>query len=105
LRALAVTSAKRAGVLPDIPTVGEFIPGYEVSAWDGLVAPKGTPAEIVYKLNVAVNAALGDPKLRARLDELGLGAAPGSIAAFSKLIADDTEKWAKVVKFAGIKAD
>jgi tripartite-type tricarboxylate transporter receptor subunit TctC len=105
LRALAVTSAKRVEVLPGIPTVGEFIPGYEVSAWDGLVAPKGTPAEIVNKLNVEVNAALADPKLNARLDELGVGAAPGSVAEFSKLLADDVERWAKVVKFAGIKAD
>jgi tripartite-type tricarboxylate transporter receptor subunit TctC len=105
LRALAVTSVKRVQVLPGIPTISEFIPNYNVSAWDGLVAPKDTPAEIVSKLNMQVNAALADPKLRARLDELGLGAAPGSTAQFRKLIADDTEKWAKVVKFAGIKAD
>jgi tripartite-type tricarboxylate transporter receptor subunit TctC len=105
LRALAVTSAKRVEALPGIPTVGEFIPGYEVSAWDGLVAPKGTAAEIVNKLNGEVNAALADPKLNARLDELGLGAAPASNAEFSKFLADDVEKWAKVVKFAGIKAD
>jgi tripartite-type tricarboxylate transporter receptor subunit TctC len=105
LRALAVTSVKRVEVLPGVPTIGEFVPGYEVSAWDGLVAPKGTPAEIVNKLNVEVNAALADPKLNARLGELGLGAAPGSVGEFSKLLADDVEKWAKVVKFAGIKAD
>jgi tripartite-type tricarboxylate transporter receptor subunit TctC len=105
LCALAVTSVKRVEVLPGIPTIGESIPGYEVSAWDGLVAPKGTPAEIVNKLNMEVNGALADPKLSARLVELGLGAAPGSIAEFSKLLADDVEKWAKVVKFAGIKAD
>jgi len=105
LRALAVTSAKRVQVLPDIPTIGEFIPNYEVSAWDGLVAPKDSPAEIVSKLNMQVNAALADAKLQVRLDELGLGATPGSTAEFRKLVADDTEKWAKVVKFAGIKAD
>jgi tripartite-type tricarboxylate transporter receptor subunit TctC len=105
LRALAVTASKRVEVLPGIPTVGEFIPDYEVSAWDGLVAPKGTPANIVNTLNAEVNAALADAKLRARLDELGLAAAPESITEFSTFIAGDTEKWAKVVKFAGMKAD
>jgi tripartite-type tricarboxylate transporter receptor subunit TctC len=105
LRVLPVTSAKRVEVLPDIPTVSEFIPDYEVSAWDGLVAPKDTPAEIINKLNMEVNGALADAKLKARLVELGLRAAPGSTAEFRKFIAEDTDKWAKVVKFAGIKTD
>jgi tripartite-type tricarboxylate transporter receptor subunit TctC len=105
LCALAVTAPKRVEVLPGVPTVGEFIPDYEVSAWDGLVAPKGTPANIVNKLNAEVNAALTDAKLRVRLDELDLAAAPESITEFGTLIAGDTEKWAKVVKFAGMKAD
>jgi tripartite-type tricarboxylate transporter receptor subunit TctC len=105
LRPLAVTAATRIEVLPGVPTVSEFLPGYEASAWDGLVAPKDTPAEIVNRLNRGVNAALADPMLKARFDELGLTATPGSPTEFRKLIADDTEKWAKVVKFAGIKAD
>jgi tripartite-type tricarboxylate transporter receptor subunit TctC len=104
LRALAVTTATRAELLPDIPTISEFFPGYEASQWYGLGVPTNTPAEIVDKLNNEVNAALADPKMKARLADLG-GVAPGSPAEFGKLIAEETEKWAKVVKFAGIKAD
>src|SRR5262245_33067756 len=105
LRALAVTTATRWQGLPDIPTVGEFLPGYEGGIWYGLGAPKATPAEIVNKLNKEVNAALDDPKMKARLAELGGTMLPGTPADFGKLIADETEKWGKVVKFVGIKAD
>jgi tripartite-type tricarboxylate transporter receptor subunit TctC len=105
LRALAVTTATRADVLPDLPTVGEFVPGYEASTWFGLGAPKATPAEIVDKLNKEINAALDDPKMKARLADLGGAPFPLSPAAFGKHLADETEKWGKVVKFAGIKAD
>jgi tripartite-type tricarboxylate transporter receptor subunit TctC len=105
LRALAVTAATRSDALPDIPTVGESLPGYEASTFYGVGAPKVTPAEIVDKLNKEVNAALDDPKMKARLADLGGVALPGSPAEFGKLIADETEKWAKVIKFAGIKAE
>jgi tripartite-type tricarboxylate transporter receptor subunit TctC len=105
LRALAVTSAKRSEALPDLPTVGEFVPGYETSLWLGLGAPKGTPAEIIDTLNQETNAALTDPKIKARLADLGGTVLPGTSADFGKLIADETEKWGKVVKFTGIKAD
>jgi tripartite-type tricarboxylate transporter receptor subunit TctC len=105
IRALAVTTATRSPVLPHIPTVAEFVPGYESSFWTGVGAPKNTPAEIVDKLNKEINAALADPKMKARLADLGAIALPGSRADFGRLIADETEKWAKVVKFAGIKAD
>jgi tripartite-type tricarboxylate transporter receptor subunit TctC len=105
LRALAVTTATRSPVLPDIPTVAEFVPGYESSFWTGVGAPKNTPAEIVDKLNKEINAALADPKMKARLAEMGATALPGSPADFGKLLADETEKWAKVVKFAGVKVD
>src|SRR5262245_17439030 len=105
LSALAVTTATRSDALPDIPTVGEFLPGYEASAWQGIGAPKNTSAEIVDKLNKEVNAALDDPKMKARLADLGGVALPGSPAEFGKLIADETEKWAKVIKFAGIKPE
>jgi tripartite-type tricarboxylate transporter receptor subunit TctC len=104
LRALAVTTATRSEALPDLPTVGEFVPGYEASAVWGLGAPRNTPAEIVDRLNKETNAGLADPKIKARL-ELGGTVLPGSPADFGKLIADETEKWAKVVKFAGIKLD
>ena len=105
LRALAVTTATRSPVLPDIPTVAEFVPGYEFSFWTGIGAPRNTPAEIVDKLNTEINAALADPKIKARLAEWGATALPGSAADFGKLIAAETEKWGKVVKFAGVKAD
>jgi tripartite-type tricarboxylate transporter receptor subunit TctC len=103
LRALAVTTATRSDVLPDLPTVGEFVQGYEASAWWGFGAPKNTPAEIVEKLNKGINAGLADPKMKARLADLGGTVLPGSPAEFGKLIADDTEKWGKVTKFARIK--
>jgi tripartite-type tricarboxylate transporter receptor subunit TctC len=105
LRALAVTTATRSKALPDIPTVAEFVPGYEASGWFGIGAPRNTPTEIVHKLNNEINAALADPNMKARFAELGGTALAGSAADFAKLIADETEKWAKVVKFAGIKAD
>jgi tripartite-type tricarboxylate transporter receptor subunit TctC len=105
LRALAVTTATRSEALPDTSTVGEFVPGYEASTWYGLGVPKNTPAEIIGKLNLEVNAGLADPKLKARLSNLGATALPGSPSDFGKLILDETEKWAKVVKFAGIKPE
>jgi tripartite-type tricarboxylate transporter receptor subunit TctC len=105
LRALAVTTAMRSETLPDIPTVAEFVPGYEASAWFGIGAPRNTPAEIVDKLNTEINASLGDPKLKARLMDLGGIALTGSPADFTRLIAEETVKWAKVVKFSGAKAE
>jgi tripartite-type tricarboxylate transporter receptor subunit TctC len=105
LRALAVTTAQRSPALPDTPTLAEFLPGFEMSAWQGLSAPKQTPVEIVEKLNRAVNKALADTEVKARLAALGTTPLPGSPADFAKLIAADTEKWAKVVKTAGIKAE
>jgi tripartite-type tricarboxylate transporter receptor subunit TctC len=103
LRALAVTTAMRSPALPDVPTVNEFVPGYESSFWNGIGAPKNTPAEIIDKLNKEINAALADRKMKARLAELGSTALPGSPADFGKLIVDETEKWGKVV--ANIKPD
>jgi len=105
LRALAVTTATRSDALPDVPTVSEFVPGYEASFWTGIVAPKNTPMEVVDTLNQEINAALGDPKMKARFAELGATALAGSPADFGKLIADETEKSRKVVKFSGAKAD
>jgi tripartite-type tricarboxylate transporter receptor subunit TctC len=105
LRALAVTTASRWPGLSDLPTVAEFVPGYEASTWTGAGAPKGTPAEIIDKLNKKISAALADPKMKARLADLGSTVLPGSPAVFGKLIADETEKWANVINFAGIKAD
>ena len=105
LRALAVASATRSEMLPDIPTVGEFVPGYEAPTWYGLGAPKNTPAEIVDKLNNEINAGLADPKLRVRLADLGGTVMMSSPADFGKLIADDTEKWAKVIRSANIKPE
>jgi tripartite-type tricarboxylate transporter receptor subunit TctC len=92
-------------VLPDIPTVGEFVPGYEASAWFGVGAPKATPAEIVEKLNGEINAGLADPKIKARLADLGGTVLPGSPSDFGKLIADDTEKWGNVIWALNIKAE
>jgi len=105
LRALAVTTAMRSEALLDIPTVGDFVSGFEASQWVGLCAPKNSPPEIIGKLNAGINTGLADPKLKIRLADLGGVALPGSPAEFGKLIADDTEKWAKVVKFSGAKAD
>src|SRR5262245_12960392 len=105
LRGLAVTAATRLEALPDLPTVGEFVPGYEASNWFGLCAPKATPAEIVERLNKETNAALADPNMKARLADVGGTALVGSPADFGKLIADETEKWAKVVRAANIKAE
>ena len=103
LRALAVTTATRSDALPDVPTVGEFVPGYEASIWFGVGAPKGTPTEIVENLNKEINAGLADPKIKAQLADLGGAVLALSPAEFGKLIAAETEKWGKVVKFAGIK--
>jgi tripartite-type tricarboxylate transporter receptor subunit TctC len=105
LRVLAVTAATRSEALPDIPTVGEFVPGYEASYWIGIGAPKATPAEIVDKLNAEINAALADPKMKSRLADLGGTVLPGSPAAFGKLIAEETEKWGNVIRALNIKAD
>ena len=105
MRALAVTTATRSDALPDIPTVGEFVPGYEASAWFGIGAPKNTPAEIIDKLNKEINAALADPNMKARLADLGGMVLVGSPADFGKLIADETEKWGKVIRAANIKAE
>jgi tripartite-type tricarboxylate transporter receptor subunit TctC len=105
LRPLAVTTATRSEALPDLPTVGDFVPGYEASGWAGLAAPRGTPVEIVDQLNKAINAGLSDLKFKARLADLGATVLALSPAEFGKLIVDETEKWAKVVKFAGIKAE
>jgi tripartite-type tricarboxylate transporter receptor subunit TctC len=105
LRALAVTTAMRSQALPEIPTVDALFPGFEASQWYGVGAPKNTPSEIVERLNKELNAGLADAKLSARLADLGGTVLPGSPADFGKLIADDTEKWAKVVKAAGIRAE
>ncbi len=104
LRALAVTSAARAEALPDLPTVGEFVPGVEASQWYGIGAPKGTPAGIIDKLNRETNAGLADPGMRARMAELGGATLAGSPGDFAKLIADETAKWAEVIRTASIKA-
>jgi tripartite-type tricarboxylate transporter receptor subunit TctC len=105
LRALAVTTVTRQPVLPDVPTVGEFVPGYEASSWYGIGAPASTPAEIVDKLNREINAGLADPKIKARLADMGGIALAGPPAEFGKLIADETEKWGRVVKFSGAKPE
>jgi tripartite-type tricarboxylate transporter receptor subunit TctC len=105
LRPLGVTTATRSPVLPDVPSVGEFVPGYEASAIGGLGAPKGTPAEIIDKLNREINAGLADPKIKSRFAELGLTPLPRPPADFGKLVVDETQKWGKVVKFANIKPE
>jgi tripartite-type tricarboxylate transporter receptor subunit TctC len=105
LRPLAVTSAARSEALPGVPTVGDFLPGYEASYWCGIVAPRNTSVEIVARLNKEINAGLADSQVKARLADLGASVLAGSPADFGKLIADETEKWAKVVKFAGIKPE
>jgi tripartite-type tricarboxylate transporter receptor subunit TctC len=103
MRALAVTTATRSEALPGVPTVGDFLPGYEASAWYGIGAPKNTPPDVVATLNKEINAALADPKIKARLADLGGSVMGGSSADFGRLIADESEKWAKVVKFSGAK--
>jgi tripartite-type tricarboxylate transporter receptor subunit TctC len=105
LRALAVTTTTRSPVLPDIPALSETLPGYEASTWYGIGAPKNTPAEIIKRLNTQVNASLADANFQARLANLGATVLPGSPADFGKLIADETEKWAKVIRAANIKAE
>ena len=105
LRALAVTTSTRSELLPDVPTVAESVPGYESSTWYGIGAPKDTPAEIIDRLNAEINAALGDPTLKTRVADLGGTVIGGSPTDFSELIASDTEKWGKVVRFAGIKPE
>ena len=105
LRALAVTTATRSEALPEISTVSDFVPGFETSDWGGVSGPKGTPAEIIDRLNTEINAGLADPKIKARFADLGATVIPGSPADFGKLIAEETEKWAKVVKFSGAKPD
>jgi tripartite-type tricarboxylate transporter receptor subunit TctC len=105
LRALAVTTARRSEALPDIPTVGDFLPGYESSLWFGVGVPRNTPAEIIDKLNIEINEGLADPKIKALVADMGGTVVAGSPAEFGKLIANDTEKWAKVIQTANIKAD
>ena len=102
-RGLAVTTAMRAATAPDLPGIAEFVAGYEVSSWYGIGAPRNTPADVVDTLNEAVNAGLADPKLKKQLEDQGGIEMAGTPADFGKLIADETEKWAKVIKFAGIK--
>jgi tripartite-type tricarboxylate transporter receptor subunit TctC len=105
VRALAVTSATRTKLLPDLPPVGEFVPGYEGFGWQGIGAPKNTPAEIIDKLNSEINASLADPRLKAQFENLGAEIFAGSPAQFGKFIANYTEKWAKVIRAAGVKAE
>jgi tripartite-type tricarboxylate transporter receptor subunit TctC len=105
LRGLAVTGATRSEALPDIPRIGEFVPGYEASGWQGIGAPRNTPTEVVDKLNMEINAALADPKLKSRLAELGSSALVNSPAAFGKFIVEYTDTWAKVIRSANIKAE
>jgi tripartite-type tricarboxylate transporter receptor subunit TctC len=104
VRALGVTTASRLAVLPEVPTLGEFVAGYEASGWTGLGAPKGTPVEFVEKLNREIKAGLADPRIEARFAELGAPPLPLSPADFGKLMEEETEKWGNVIKFAGIKA-
>jgi tripartite-type tricarboxylate transporter receptor subunit TctC len=105
LRPLAVTTTKRSEALPDVPTVAQFVPGFEASSWFGVAAPKATPADIVDMLNRQINAGLADPSIKARLDDMGGMPLTGSPAAYAKLIADETDKWGKVIREAGIKAE
>jgi tripartite-type tricarboxylate transporter receptor subunit TctC len=105
LRALGVTTASRSDALPDIPTVGDFVPGYESNGWYGIGAPRNTPAEVIDKLNKEINTGLADPKIKARFADVGTTPFAGSPSDFGKLIAEETEKWAKVVKFASIKPE
>jgi tripartite-type tricarboxylate transporter receptor subunit TctC len=103
LRALGVTTAKRQELLPDVPAVAEFLAGYEANGWYGIVAPRGTPNEIIESLNIAINAALADPTMKQRFVDLGCAVFAGAPADFAKFIVNETNKWAKVVAFADIK--
>ena len=103
LRALAVTTAARSEALPDVPTVGEFVPGYEASGWNGIAAPKNTPTQIIDRLNKEINAGLADPKIKARITDVGDMVFASSPAEFGKFIANETEKWGKVIRAANIK--
>ena len=105
LRPLGVTTAAPADALPGVPPIGQFVPGYEASTWNGVVAPRGTPAEVIAVLNREINAALADANVRARFADLGASPLPGTPADLSKLMSDETDKWGKVIKFAGIKAE
>jgi tripartite-type tricarboxylate transporter receptor subunit TctC len=105
LRALGVTTAQRSEIFPDIPAIGEFVPGYEANLWNGIGAPKATPPEIIDKLNAAINAGLNDPKVKAQFAELGSMTAPLTPAEYGKVIATETERWGKVIRAAGIKAE
>jgi tripartite-type tricarboxylate transporter receptor subunit TctC len=105
LRALAVTSVSRSDALPDVPTIADTVPGYELTAWFGVGAPTGTPPEIIEKLNWEINAGLADPRIKARFAEFSAEPMPMTVAEFRKFVADETEKWAKVVKFSGAKAE
>ena len=105
VRPIGVTTAQRIAELPDLPTIAEFLPGFEASAWYGIGAPRDTPAEIIDTLNRGINAALAEPKIKARLEELGCTVIPGSPAHLTRMIAEETEKWAKVVTFAGLKPE
>jgi tripartite-type tricarboxylate transporter receptor subunit TctC len=105
LRALAVTTATRSDELPEVPTIGEFVPGYEASAWYGLGTPRGTPVDIVDRLNKETNAALADPTIKARLAEFGGAILAGSPPDFGSLVATETDKWGKVVRFAGLQPE
>jgi tripartite-type tricarboxylate transporter receptor subunit TctC len=105
LRALAITTATRSELLPETPSLSEFLAGYDVSFWAGIAAPKNTPVAVIERLNQAINAALADPKIKARLADLGATVLPGSPADFAKLIAEETEKWGKVIRAANIKAE
>jgi len=105
LRPLAITSTTRSDKLPEVPALHEFLPGFEASAWGGVGAPKNTPADIIGKLNREINAALGDPQIKSRIEDLGSSVAPASPAEFGKLIADETERWGKVIRALNIKAE
>jgi tripartite-type tricarboxylate transporter receptor subunit TctC len=105
LRPLAVTTTTRIAALPDVPPLGDFLPGYESSSFNGIGAPRDTPAEIIDRLNHEINAGLADPQMKARLDDLGIIQVTGTPAEFGARIVEETEKWAKVVKFSGAKSE
>jgi tripartite-type tricarboxylate transporter receptor subunit TctC len=105
LRALGVTTLNRSGALPDVPAIAEVVPGYEAVGWHGLCAPKGTPDEVIEKLNAALAAAIADPAIKLRFDDLGVAPMRTTPAEFGKFLADETEKWAKVVRFANIRME